>query len=183
MRIEALKYPKKYSYLIQFIFWAQKKKYGEILLPSLIWGRSFYLKLGIQFLYRTIDRRSNPIPPELRTLISVFVSKLNGCEFCYDIGVSLAIQRGLDFQKVEFVTDFEQDTRFSEKEKALLKYTLQMTEFGAKVSDDVFESLKKHFTDDEIIELTALIAFQNMSSRFNSALQIPSQGFCKSSLR
>lgn len=179
MRISKLKDLKKYPYVIQFIFWAQKKKYGEILLPSLIWGRSVYLKLAIQFFYRAIDRRKNPISPELRTLISVFVSKLNGCEFCYDIGVSMAIKRGLDPKKVEFVNEFERDQRFSELEKAVLKYTLQMTEFGAKVSDEVFESLKKHFTEDEIIELTAIIAFQNMSSRFNSALQIPSQGFCK----
>lgn len=179
MRISKLKDTKNYSYLIQFIFWAQKKKYGEILLPSLIWGRSVFLKLAIQFFYRAIDRKKNPISPELRTLLSVFVSKLNGCEFCYDIGVSLAIKRGLDSKKVECIKEFERDERFSQLEKAALKYALQMTEFGAQVSDEVFETLKKYFTEDEIIELTAIIAFQNMSSRFNSALQIPSQGFCK----
>ena len=38
--------------------------------------------------------------------------------------------------------------------------------------------LKKHFDEQAIIELTALIAFQNMSSKFNSALAIEPQGFC-----
>jgi alkylhydroperoxidase family enzyme len=41
------------------------------------------------------------------------------------------------------------------------------------------EQLKKHFGDDAIIELTALIAFQNLSSKFNSALGVPPQGFCR----
>jgi len=41
------------------------------------------------------------------------------------------------------------------------------------------ERLKQHFDDDAVIELTALIAFQNMSSKFNSALGVPAQGFCR----
>jgi hypothetical protein len=40
------------------------------------------------------------------------------------------------------------------------------------------DALRTHFDDDAIVELTALIAFQNMSSKFNSALGIPAQGFC-----
>lgn len=43
---------------------------------------------------------------------------------------------------------------------------------------DEFARLREHFSDDAIIELTALIAFQNLSSKFNAALQVPPQGFC-----
>jgi hypothetical protein len=38
--------------------------------------------------------------------------------------------------------------------------------------------LRRHFDDDAIIELTAVIAFQNLSSKFNAALGVPPQGFC-----
>lgn len=41
------------------------------------------------------------------------------------------------------------------------------------------DQLKTFFDDDAIVELTGLIAFQNLSSKFNSALDVPSQGFCK----
>jgi alkylhydroperoxidase family enzyme len=41
------------------------------------------------------------------------------------------------------------------------------------------DKLRLYFDDDGIVELTALIAFQNMSSKFNSALDVPSQGFCR----
>ena len=41
------------------------------------------------------------------------------------------------------------------------------------------ESLRSYFDDDGIVELTGLIAFQNMSSKFNSALGVPARGFCK----
>lgn len=41
-----------------------------------------------------------------------------------------------------------------------------------------FERLRRYFNDDAIIELTALIAFQNLSSKFNVALGVEPQGFC-----
>jgi alkylhydroperoxidase family enzyme len=43
----------------------------------------------------------------------------------------------------------------------------------------MIERLRNHFSNDAIVELTGLIAFQNMSSKFNSALGVPPQGFCK----
>jgi hypothetical protein len=46
------------------------------------------------------------------------------------------------------------------------------------VSDDLMARLERQFGDDAIAELTALIAFQNMSSELNAALGVPPQGFC-----
>jgi len=53
-----------------------------------------------------------------------------------------------------------------------------MTRSDASVDDALIGRLKSHFDDDAIIELTALIAFQNLSSKFNAALGVPPQGFC-----
>ncbi len=47
------------------------------------------------------------------------------------------------------------------------------------VDDEVVARLRAHLDEDAIVELTALIAFQNMSSRLNAALDVPPQGFCK----
>ena len=43
-------------------------------------------------------------------------------------------------------------------------------------SDALFDTLREHFSEDEIVALTAIIAWENASSRFNRALRIPSQG-------
>ena len=48
------------------------------------------------------------------------------------------------------------------------------------LNDALKAQMKQHFTDDAITEMTALIAFQNLSARFNAALDIPSQGLCDS---
>jgi hypothetical protein len=54
-----------------------------------------------------------------------------------------------------------------------------MTRSDLQADDEQVERLRSYFDDDGIIELTGLIAFQNMSSKFNSALGVPAQGFCK----
>ena len=74
---------------------------------------------------------------------------------------------------------YKNNSLFSEKEQVALEYAEKVTITGQKISDELRAHLKKHFSNIEIIELTAWIAFQNMSAKFNSALNIPAQGFCK----
>jgi hypothetical protein len=51
-----------------------------------------------------------------------------------------------------------------------------MTVTGREVSDELFARLRRRFTDDEIVELTEVVAWENASAKFNRALRIPSQG-------
>lgn len=53
-----------------------------------------------------------------------------------------------------------------------------MTITGADVSDEMLTALATWYSSDDIIELTALISFQNLSAKFNTALDVPAQGFC-----
>jgi alkylhydroperoxidase family enzyme len=54
-----------------------------------------------------------------------------------------------------------------------------MTITGREVDDDLFARLRRHYDDDAIVELTAVIAWENSSSKFNRALRVPSQGLWK----
>ena len=51
-----------------------------------------------------------------------------------------------------------------------------MTITGRDVSDELFARLRRQFGDDALVELTAVIAWENSSSKFNRALRVPSQG-------
>ena len=68
---------------------------------------------------------------------------------------------------------------FSERERVTLEYAEAITRSDLEVSDELMARLRQQFDDDTIVELTALIAFQNMSSKFNAALDVPPQGFCR----
>jgi alkylhydroperoxidase family enzyme len=58
-----------------------------------------------------------------------------------------------------------------------------VTVSGRKLDEKVIVNLRRHFDDQAIVQLAALIAFQNMSSKFNAALGIPAHGFSDISVR
>ena len=178
MRIKAMPIG-SYAWYLRPFFWNQRRKYGQVLDAALMWARSPKLFLGVAVLYGMIDRRRSPIEPALRSLITVRVSQINWCEFCVDINSATLLKRGASMEKVEALGNWRASNLFSDRERAALDYAEAMTRSDARVNDSHFEALRKHFDDNAVVELTALIALQNMSSKFNSALAVPPQGFCK----
>lgn len=166
------------SWYLQPFFWNQRRKYGTVLDAALLWARSPKLFLGVATLYGMIDRRSSPIDPELRSLITVRVSQLNGCEFCVDLNSETLLKRGASVEKVAALSGWRDSDLFDARERTALDYAEAMTLCTTTVTDAHIASLQAHFTDDAIVELTGLIAFQNLSSKFNAAMDVPPQGFC-----
>ena len=63
-------------------------------------------------------------------------------------------------------------------ERAALSYAEIMTITGQKVTDELFAELRRHFSEAQVVELTAAVALENFRSKFNVALGVESQGFC-----
>ena len=168
-----------YPFYLRPFFSNQRRKYGAVLDSALLWARSPRLFLGVATLYGMIDRSSSPIPPALRSLVTVRVSQLNDCPFCVDINSATLLKRGVPAEKVEAVAFWRESGLYDQRERDVLDYAEAMTRSDRRVDDAIVARLRRHFDDDGIVELTGLIAFQNMSSKFNSALGVPSQGFCK----
>lgn len=68
---------------------------------------------------------------------------------------------------------------YSESERTVLEYADCMTITGREVGDELFSRLRQFYDDDALVELTAIIAWENASSKFNRALRVPSQGLWK----
>ena len=168
-----------YPWYLRPFFRNQRRKYGAVLDSALMWARAPKLFLGVALLYGMIDRKSSPIDPVLRSLVTVRVSQLNGCRFCVDLNSATLLRRGVDMTKVEALENWQQSNLFSETERIALEYAEAVTLRSNAIDDELMKRLKKHFDDDAIVELTGLIAFQNLSSKFNSALGVPPQGFCR----
>lgn len=168
-----------YPLYLRPFFWNQRRKYGQVLQAALLWARSPKLFLGVAILYGMIDRRTSPIDPPLRSLVTVRVSQINDCPFCVDINSATLLKRGVSAEKVEELHVWRESLLYDDCERTVLEYTEAMTRSDQRVDDAMVERLHTYFNEDGIIELTGLIGFQNMSSKFNSALAIPSQGFCR----
>lgn len=159
-------------------FWAQRRRYGKALDAALVWARAPKLFLGVALLYGMIDRRGSPLTPALRSLLTVRVSQINHCPFCVDINSATLLQRGVSEEKVLALMDWRTSNLFDSVERAALDYAEAMTRSGGGVDDAHLNALRPHLDEEAIVELTGLIAFQNLSSKFNAALAVPPQGFC-----
>lgn len=178
MRV-TVKQLKEYPWILRPFFWNQKRKYGAVLQPGLLWARVPKLFATVAMLYGALDRKSSPLNPTLRSLVTVRVSQINWCHFCVDINSATLAKRCGSLEKVENLAQWKESDLFDEKEKVVLEYTEAVTYSDQQVTDVLVERLKGFFDEDGIVELTGLIAFQNLSSKFNSALDVPPQGFCK----
>ena len=83
---------------------------------------------------------------------------------------------GLD--KVAEVLTWRDSKLFYEQERVALEYAERITHTDREVDDAFFAELKKHFTEAQIVELTAAVAFENFRSKFNPTLGVAAQGFC-----
>ena len=86
---------------------------------------------------------------------------------------------GVPDEKIDALGDYETSPLYTDAERAALAYADAMTVTGRDVSDELFARLRESYTDDEIVELTEAVAWENASSKFNRALRIPSQGLWK----
>ncbi|MCK4841575.1 MAG: carboxymuconolactone decarboxylase family protein [Methylococcales bacterium] len=169
----------QYPWYLRPFFWNQKRKYGQVLKPTLLWARVPKLFTAVAILYGVIDRRSSSIDPVLRSLITVRVSQINWCVFCIDINSSVLAKRTGSMEKVEALEYWRDSQLFEPKEKTVLEYVEAITYTDRQVNNELMNRLREYFNEDEVVEITGLIAFQNLSSKFNSALDLPSQGFCR----
>jgi AhpD family alkylhydroperoxidase len=170
--------PSEYPWYLRPFFWNQRRKYGQVLKPALVWARIPKLFIAVATLYGILDRRDSPLSPELRSLITVRVSQINWCRFCVDINAATLAKRCGSMEKVMNLQDWRNSNLFNEREKAALKYAEAITITDEQVTKEIMHELPMYFDEDGIVELTALIAFQNLSSKFNSAFDLPAQGFC-----
>ena len=88
------------------------------------------------------------------------------------------MQAGATDEKIREVPAWRESTLFSPLERDALDYAEKMTITGEKVTDELHARLRTHFTEAQIVELTAAVALENFRSKFNPALGIEAQGFC-----
>ncbi|KJG13093.1 carboxymuconolactone decarboxylase family protein [Photobacterium iliopiscarium] len=169
---------KTFSLWVKPLLWLQKRHFGNILNPAKLWGRKPVLFWLVALFFGYLDRKKSPIDAVMRSLVCVRVSQLNNCAFCVDANGMKLAERCHSLEKIKALAHWQTSEHFSEQEQAVLTYTEAMTLNDQQVSDEMLATLATWYSSDDIIELTALVSFQNLSAKFNTALDVPAQGFC-----
>ena len=86
---------------------------------------------------------------------------------------------GVSNEKIDALSNYANSDLYREAERLALEFADSMTITGRDVSDELFERLRRFYDEDALVELTATIAWENSSSKFNRALRVPSQELWK----
>ena len=86
---------------------------------------------------------------------------------------------GIADEKIRALDHYADSALFSDAEQAALVYADAITLSGKDVDDALYARVARHFGEEALVELTAVIAWENASSKFNRALRIGSQELWK----
>jgi len=171
---------KAYPWPVRWVLKRQIRIYGEVLPPSFLWGRMPGLFFGLLAMLGLFSRKRFLIPKTTRALASIRIAQLNGCDFCVDLNAHLFFEAEGQTHKAEHVASWSNSEGiFTAQERAVLEYAEAMTSHCDQITQSTIDTLKAHFSDDAVAQLTAWIAFQNMSAKFNTALGAERHGFCQ----
>jgi 4-carboxymuconolactone decarboxylase len=103
-------------------------------------------------------------------------SQMIGCEFCVDLGSQICRNSGISDEELLALPRYQQSELFTDREKLALDFTVAVMRTPVDVSDELFARMKAHFSDKQLVEITALLTVVNLD-RFNAAFGIGSAGF------
>ena len=173
MRIPKLEM-NQYSLLARPLLWLLSRNNSKTLKPAEILARQPRLFAALCILYKTVNRNSSPIQPYIHALMSVRVAQLNQCAFTIEHESKVLLHHKQRLNK-EKLRDWQEGNDFNPQECAVLAYTDAITDTHLHVTDRHIDHLRQYYNDDEIIELTSIIVFQNMTTKFNAAFDVRPQ--------
>jgi AhpD family alkylhydroperoxidase len=180
MRLEPIEKPR--GLLLRIAYWLSRRQLGGVMSPlKVIYARVPKLAWTSVVIARTAEKGLS-LEPDLRLLITTQSSLLNGCTFCADLHMAQAVQARLGLERFKALPDFATSPLFSERERAVLAYTEETTR-RRNVSPAVFEALRKHASEKEIVEITWLNAVGNFYNLMAVPLELESDGFTALALR
>ncbi len=161
------------SKALETVFQITEAVMGFVPNSMLIMARDPELLAAFAELSAVIVARPGRIDPGLKALIMYVVSRSAGCQYCVAHSANLAASRAIPVRKIEDVWKYERSPEFNNAERAALRFAQAAGQVPNAVTDADFAELRRHFDEDEIVEIVAAIAFLGFLNRWNDTLATP----------
>ena len=143
--------------------------------PMEIWAHQPKMMTGMGKFNQAV-RKGKSVDERLKNLIELKGAQMIGCEFCVDLGSQICRNNGLSDEELLALPRYHQSDLFTEREKVALDYTVAVMRTPVEVTDELFDRMKEHFSDEQLVEITAHLTLANLD-RFNAAFGVGSAGF------
>jgi len=121
-------------------------------------------------------RNGSSVDERLKNMVELKGAQMIGCEFCVDLGSQICRNSGFSDEELLALPRYRQSELFTEREKLALDYAVAVMRTPVDVTDELFARMKEHFSDEQLVEITALLTLVNID-RFNAAFGIGAAGF------
>jgi AhpD family alkylhydroperoxidase len=156
-------------------FFLFRRSYGRVITSARVYALDSGLLLAVGLMEEVQEWAKQTRAP-VKQLARMLVAWRIGCPWCLDFGTKTSEKLGVTDEQLSALHDYEHSSMFSEEERAVLRYADAMTRTPVRVPDVLFEALKTFYTDRQILEMTAAIAWENFHARVNHAIDLEAEG-------
>lgn len=156
--------------------WFIRRRFGEQLDPFGAAAHHPEVSKAFGKMEQSVDRWKR-MDTKLRDLAEYAAVTKIGCEWCLDFGYWVMHTHGIPAEKIEAVPHWRDSDLFDPLERLVMEYAEAMTVTPPAVDDELVAKLLQHLDEEELVELTMMVAWENVRSRFNLALGLTRQGF------
>ena len=148
---------------------------GNGLEPMEIWAYAPKMMIALGRFNQGI-RKGKSVDERIRNLIELKGAQMIGCEYCVDLGSQICRNSGFRDEELLALPNYRTSDLFTEAEKVALDYAAAVMRTPVEVTDELFRRVQQHFSDRQIVEMTAFLTLVN-TNRLNAAFGIGSAGF------
>ncbi len=148
---------------------------GSGIEPMEIWAHQPKVMLGMGRFNQAV-RKAHTVDERLKYLIELKGAQMIGCEYCVDLGSQICRKSGFRDEELLALARYRQSDLFTAREQLALDYTVAVMRTPVEVTDELFARMREHFSDEQLVEITALLTAVNLD-RFNAAFGIGAAGF------
>jgi uncharacterized peroxidase-related enzyme len=152
---------------------AARKRLGFIPNSIAIMARNPKMVKGYQQLVAAILDPEGAVPLSLKQLIAHVASRSAGCQYCVAHTGGLAVKTGVEQRKFDAVWDYQTSPLFTPAERAALDVAVAAGCVPNAVTDEMFLELRKHWTEEQIVEIVGVIAMFGFLNRWNDTMATP----------
>jgi alkylhydroperoxidase family enzyme len=161
---------------VRFAHAASRRQLGRDVDPIGVYAHAPGLLMGYGAFEKATARQGR-VDERLKVLAETKAAAIVNCEFCCDIASGIARDTGIGEAQLLALPRYRDSGEFSELECLVLDYAVAMSRTPTNVTDELFAALREHFDERQLVELTNVIALENMRARFNSAFDMTPAGF------
>jgi uncharacterized peroxidase-related enzyme len=170
-RIQPL--PPEHTPELRDAFEAMRKNLGFIPNSMLILQRKPKIARALAQLTASIWEPGGEVDRGFKRLIAHVASRAAGCQYCMAHTAGGALHFGIDEQRLAAVWEFRTSPLFSEAERTALDFALAAASVPNGVTDDMFAAMRKHWSEDQIVEIVAVVSTFGFLNRWNDTMATP----------